>query len=83
MDFTYSLHALIAEDYNEAYEWYENKQEGLGERFLKAVRLKIEQIIIQPEAYGSKGNANFREASVDFFRLQLSIRSIKNKSIST
>jgi plasmid stabilization system protein ParE len=67
MSYTYQLHPLTKQDYDEAYEWYEDKQKGLGERFLRAVRKKTEEIAFHPEAYGSKGNKKFREAEVDIF----------------
>jgi len=67
MSYTYRLHPLTKQDYDEAYEWYEDKQKGLGERFLKPVRKKIEEIVLHPEAYGSKANKKFREAEVDIF----------------
>lgn len=34
-----------------AWEWYEDKQEGLGDRFKKEVYDKISQIEITPEHY--------------------------------
>src|SRR3954469_17671038 len=67
MSYTYRLHPLTRQDYDEAYEWYEDRQSGLGERFLKAVRKKIEEIVLHPEVYSSKSNKGFREAGVDFF----------------
>lgn len=50
-----------------SYTRYESQQEGLGERFIKAVRQKIEAIVLQPELYGSRGNKKFREARVKIF----------------
>lgn len=47
--------------------WYENKQEDLGERFLKEVRLKIDAIAQYPEVYSSKGKIGFRVAKVPYF----------------
>lgn len=67
MSYTYRLHPLIRQDYDEAYKWYEDQQKGLGERFIKAVRHTIEQIILHPETYGSRSNKKFREAKVDYF----------------
>lgn len=67
MSYTCRFHPHIQQDFDDAYAWYENEQEGLGERFIKAVRLKIEEIALQPEVYGSRGNKRFREAKVDFF----------------
>ena len=67
MKYDYRLHPLVQADYNEAYEWYENKQKGLGERFLKAVRQKIEEISLNPHVHPSKSRKKYREARVDFF----------------
>lgn len=46
MSYTCLFHLLTQQDYDEAYE---DKQKGLGERFVKAVRKKIEEIILYPE----------------------------------
>lgn len=67
MSYTYLLHPLVKQDYHDAYRWYEDKQKGLGERFIQAVRGKIEEIAMQPEVYGSRDNKKFREAKVDIF----------------
>ncbi|MEO7800421.1 MAG: type II toxin-antitoxin system RelE/ParE family toxin [Ginsengibacter sp.] len=79
MTYTYIFHPLTKEDYNEAFEWYENKQKGLGERFLQAVRKKIEEIVLQPEAYGTKGNKKFREAEISIFPYLLVYKLNKRK----
>jgi plasmid stabilization system protein ParE len=67
MIYLLKLHPLIQQDFNEAYGWYEDKQKGLGDRFLKAVRGKMEQIIVRPQVFGSRGNKGFREAKIEFF----------------
>ncbi len=67
MSYIIRLHPATQIEYNEAYEWYEDKSKGLGERFIKAVRHKIAEIALNPEVYGSKGNKKFREAMVEFF----------------
>lgn len=67
MSYTFVLHPLTCQDYDEAYGWYEEKQKGLGERFIKSVRQKIEQIAVHPETYSSKSNKKFRETRVNFF----------------
>ena len=43
MSYTYRLHPLTKQDYDEAYEWYESKQIGLGERFLKQYEIKLKK----------------------------------------
>jgi plasmid stabilization system protein ParE len=67
MDYHLQFHPLANEDYKTAFAWYENVKEGLGERFAKAVRSKLKDIMLQPKAYSSKGNIKFREAKIDFF----------------
>ena len=67
MSYTYYLHPSAVEDYSEAYAYYEGTQIGLGERFLKAVRFKIEDIVRHPEYYGSRDKKEFRDAKVDYF----------------
>lgn len=67
MSYSYRLHPLLRQDYNEAYRWYEDQQRGLGERFIKATRQTIEQILLHPELYSSRSNKKFREAKVEFF----------------
>ena len=67
MRYGYRLHPDTEKDYNEAYEWYEEKVKGLGERFIKAVRNKIEEIAEHPATFGSRIRKGYREAQVDFF----------------
>lgn len=67
MIYTYWLHEKIQTDFNEAFTWYEDKQEGLGYEFLNAVEKKIAEIIALPKTFGSKGNRSYREALVDRF----------------
>lgn len=67
MRYTYKLHPDIQKDYADAYAWYEDKLAGLGDRFIIAIRQKIEEIIHRPEVFGSKGKVGYREAKVDFF----------------
>lgn len=63
----FRFHPLAKDEYKSAYDWYENLQMGLGERFGEAVRQKLLQISSQPEAFGSRSNMKFREAGIDFF----------------
>lgn len=67
MMYTYQIHPLVEKDFEEGYIWYEERQKGLGERFINAVEAKIKQILINPEAYGSRSKKSFREAEVDKF----------------
>lgn len=79
MSFTYRLHSLIQQDLEEGYSWYEDKQKGLGERFLTAVEKKIQSIVSHPETYGSRESKEFREAKVDGFPYTVTYRILKRK----
>ena len=39
--YTCEFHSEVQNDYSEAYEWYESRKKGLGERFLTFVRRKL------------------------------------------
>ncbi len=67
MPYTARFHPLVEKDYAEAYEWYEDRSTGLGDRFLIAVREKIEKIAAHSEVYSSKGRNKYREAIVENF----------------
>lgn len=71
MKYSAKFHPLIGVDYTEAYEWYEEKAEGLGQRFFDAVEKKIKQILLHPYHFSSKGNDTYREVSVDVFPYQI------------
>ncbi len=42
------IHELAAKEYDEAIEWYELQQKGLGPRFKKSVIQKLNKIKINP-----------------------------------
>jgi hypothetical protein len=53
----------------------------LGERFLKAIRQKIEEIALHPEVYGSRSSKKFKEAQVDFFPYLIVYRMNKRNKV--
>lgn len=67
MKYKLEFHPDIAIDYEEAYEWYEEKKLGLGESFLKSVREKLEQIAEHPLIFGEHSRKGYREAKVKTF----------------
>ena len=67
MSYRLDFHEDVAGDYLDAYTWYENAKEGLGERFLKMVRLKLTQIAKNPEAFSQKTKSGYRAAAVEVF----------------
>jgi len=79
MSYTYQIHPLVEQDIEEGYIWYEERQKGLGERFITAIGAKVKQILQNPEAYSSKGNKSFREAEVDRFPYLIAYKIRKRK----
>jgi mRNA-degrading endonuclease RelE of RelBE toxin-antitoxin system len=71
MSYRYIFHSDIEKDYADAYNWYEKQKVGLGERFLTAVRKKLDQIAENPKAYGERSKKGYREANVDVFPFQI------------
>jgi len=45
------LRPAAARDVEEAYEWYESQQPGLGDEFLDAVGKVVQSITENPELY--------------------------------
>ena len=63
MNYTFRLHPQANEDLANAYAWYEDKQVGLGERFLEKVHNKIGEVLQHPGWYGSK-KKGYRETII-------------------
>lgn len=61
------FHSFLQTDYDEAYAWYEDKLEGLGERFLASANKKLSEILKRPEAFGVRAKKDYREASIEGF----------------
>lgn len=57
----------------EAVEYYNDKQDGLGERFLREVQSKLEIVKKQPDYYAIKNNFS-REVKIKDFPYQIIYR---------
>lgn len=79
MSYTYWLHEKVQVDFNEGFEWYEERKEGLGYEFLDAIENAIAEIVANPESYGSKENPNYREALLKRFPYVIVYRIYKRK----
>lgn len=66
MPFAYTIHEQAYHEYIQAYEWYELKQKGLGNKFSAAVEKRLNNISANPEHY-SKVRGNFRQALLPGF----------------
>lgn len=74
------FHPEAEDEYSEAYQWYEHKQKGLGERFEKYVEQKIKEILLHPENYGIS-KSGYREMRVNVFPYIIVYRIFNIKKI--
>ena len=80
MPYQHRLHPLAYQDIIEGYEWYEDQQKGLGDKFALAIEKKITAISLNPEVFGSKQKKNFREALVKPFPYIIVYKLYKEKN---
>lgn len=66
MAFRVLFHPLADKEFSTAYHWYEERLEGLGDRFAKAMEERLIQIVSTPLLYSRKKDS-YREAKVDTF----------------
>jgi plasmid stabilization system protein ParE len=63
----------------EAWEWYEDQQPGLGDRFKQEVAKKINAIVENPFHFPAKGK--YREAHTDVFPYLIIFKFDQNKKM--
>ena len=80
--FTYEIVLRARKEILEAWEWYEDRQEGLGGRFINQVNLKIKQVIQAPERYPEK-KRSFRETNIEVFPYLLIYKIANRKKVVT
>ncbi len=80
MSYQLIFHPLAEREYFDAYQWYENKQEGLGDRFEKMVEIRLQEIVKYPENYGIS-KARYRETSIKDFPYRIVYKLNKKMGI--
>ncbi len=80
MSFHLIFHPEADKEYLQAYQWYEQEQKGLGERFEKMVEKRLLQIADNPEHYGIS-KTPYREASTDVFPYTIGYTLNKRKKL--
>ena len=66
MKYEIVFHPEATREYIDAYEWYEEKQAGLGERFILSIDEAIGEIITHPSA-GRIETSDYRIKMVETF----------------
>ena len=82
MTFQLLVNEAAQKEWNDAAVWYEGKQAGLGERFIKSVQIRLELISRYPERY-PKRKKNFRETPVGLFPYNIVYSFYKKEGIIT
>lgn len=82
MTFQLLINEAAQQEWDEAAAWYEEKQAGLGNKFITSVELKLRLISRYPERY-PKRKGNFRETSVDLFPYNIVYSFYKKEGIIT
>lgn len=78
MSYPVELHPLALHEYVNAYEWYENAQPGLGERFLEAVDIQLGKIAENPQHY-SQIKGTYRQVKIPSFPFIIVFRVFPRK----
>ena len=80
MTYRIELHPAILEELIKARQWYEDRSEGLGNRFIAAVEQRLEQIKRNPEQYAKK-KRKYREVSIPIFPYKIIYEVLKKEKI--
>jgi plasmid stabilization system protein ParE len=78
MGYDLILHTHVEEDINDAYNWYEDKQEGLGELFLSELTGCYDKLKTHPEFYGKSGR-NYRRLILHHFPYLIAFEIVRHK----
>jgi len=79
--YTGILSSRAQKEITQAWEWYEDRQQTLGDRFVKEVINKIRVIVQNPERYPTRYKS-YKETSVNIFPFLIIYRiSHKKKSV--
>jgi len=74
---SYTITQEASEDIKQAYNWYENQQTNLGERFLNQVLASIQRTCTNPSIYPKK-HLNYQQTLVEHFPYVIFFRKINN-----
>lgn len=78
--YTSIISARAAKEITNSWNWYEDRQRGLGDRFIAEVFRKIDVIEQNPELFAPKYKS-YREALVAVFPVLIIYRTDKRKKL--
>ena len=74
------LSTRALKEITEAWNWYEDRQAGLGDLFLKEVRARMEKIEQTPERYPTRYRS-YKETPIQIFPFLIIYRINKRKKL--
>jgi len=80
MDYNVVFSSLVTLEMQQSYDWYENQQSGLGERFLNIIEKSILVISKYPEVFPIRIN-RFREYVVPKFPYVIIYEFVPDKNL--
>jgi mRNA-degrading endonuclease RelE of RelBE toxin-antitoxin system len=80
MSYKIELHPDAADELGESYQWYEERSEGLGVRFIASVNKRLNEIAVHPERYAKK-KGGFREVMIDVFPYTIIYEILKKEEL--
>ncbi len=72
--------STAAREIQESFDWYENREEGLGHRFIDIIDKVIELILLNPEGFPNKKDP-YREAALKIFPYLIVYEYVKEKQV--
>lgn len=80
MQFDFALSATAEKEIRKSFDWYEERSDGLGLRFVAAIDDAVDSISRNPEAYHNR-KGNSREFVVKKFRYVIVYRVSKKENL--
>jgi plasmid stabilization system protein ParE len=80
MNYRLEFNAEAENEFRDAYLWYENRQKGLGEKFISCVEACLQTISIHPEFFAIR-KRDYREAPVKIFPYLIVYQVLKEEKL--
>jgi len=79
MSYSIELHPETFKELQATYNWYEERSEGLGDRFMALVNKRLNEIAANPDRY-AKHKGNYRETKSEHLSMCHCLRSAKEET---
>lgn len=80
MTYSIELHPLAEQEIQDSYLWYEERAEGLGNRFISAIQKRLASISQTPDLY-SKKKGSYREVIVSGYPFTIVYQVLEKEKV--